>query len=118
MSGEGSSADPLLEASSALGWLSAWIPERGCRWVALCIDSGCLVYIYLCSAKSLGFRFPRPKFKFWLFLLLLAKLLFLSVSWPLYCMGIIALLFCIIVIRDSGHECLLKAVKGFPVRFL
>ena len=84
MSGERRSADPLLEATSALGWLSAWIPERGCPWVALCIDSGCLVYIYLCSAKSLGFRFPRPKFKFWLSLLLLAKLLFLSVSWPLY----------------------------------
>lgn len=43
---------------------------------------------------------------------------FLYLGLCMYCTGIIALLFCIIVLRDIGHECLLKAVKGFPVRFL
>lgn len=47
--------------------------RKSCRWAALCITSECLVYIYLCCAKSLGFRFWRPKFKFWLSLLLLGK---------------------------------------------
>lgn len=85
-----------MEATSALGWLSVWIPEKvaGGQLCALLLSVWYIFTFVVQRALDLGSEDPSSSSGSPFYYL--AKLLFLSVPWPLYT-GIIALLFCMIV---------------------